>query len=194
MIPALIPSAGELLGAAFVVVAALCATTVLAAFWLRRRWARLRSVVACRSRALLEKGELWVLACPLPDRSWRSATRARRRLWRSVGAAEQAVNLARSAGAPLGDLEGLARRLHRAAIAVDASLRIAGRDHGPADHGAVFAQVHELEAAAGHIERAAATAQAWITRPETAGLVAEAEREAAAIAAAVAGPGSPFDR
>jgi len=196
MTPALISSLGEFLGgAALIVMAALCGAAIFTVLWVRRRWRRLRFVVARRSRTLAVGGAAsdrpWLLSCPLPDRRWRSVTRTRRHLWRSVAGAEQAVAAARSADAPLGDLESLVRRLHRAAAAADTSLRIARRDSGPMPASDIaFAQVEELRAAAGHIQHAAVAAHTWITRPATASLVVDAEREAAVVTAVVGGLGN----
>lgn len=50
---------------------------------------------------------------------------ARRRLWRAVTAAEQAVAQARKTGAPTGDLNSLCRRLRQAVAETDRSLAIA---------------------------------------------------------------------
>src|SRR5580700_11026181 len=50
-----------------------------------------------------------------------------RRLWRAVTAAEHAVTQARKVGAPTGDLDGLCRRLRKAATDTGRSLAMASR-------------------------------------------------------------------
>lgn len=171
---------------------------VLAAVWIRRRWRRLGLVLAGRvgmaAAGAGRKGVRWALAHPVPDARWWSAARARRQVLRAVAAAEQAVDAARAADAPVGDLPQLARRLRASADAVDASLAVAQRGawrHDGAD--GTEEQVHEVLRAAACIHEAAVVALSAGSAHRRAGLVHDAEHELAAISAgarrAVPGPG-----
>ncbi len=127
--------AGEMVAAVLLAGAALRTMMAAGVWWLRRRarrrlevlWlalaSRARGVAACAGGAGSRR--LWSL--PLPDGRWREGSRARRELWRAVGAAEHAVAAARRGGAPTGDLDGLCRRLRRAAGGADRSLAIGQR-------------------------------------------------------------------
>src|SRR5271169_928252 len=127
---------GQFLGdvAAALVVAGILAAVlggalVVGVLWLRRRWRRKRVEIALALHGLAlgaaASGARWLWTRPMPDHRWRTLQRARRDLLRASSGAEHAVLEARAAEAPLGDLEGLTRRMRRAAIDVDRSLRIA---------------------------------------------------------------------
>jgi hypothetical protein len=109
-----------------------------------------------------------------------------------VNGAEHAVRAARSAGASVGDLESLCRRLRRAATDVDRSVSIAQCDSGPTPDGVAATQLTELVTAAGRIRHAAATSLDHLSRPATSHLVDDVRREEAAMAAGVAATGDPF--
>jgi len=93
---------------------------------------------------------------PVHDPAWRRSQRARRRMHRAVEAASQAVRHADAAGAPVGDLPSVCRRLQSSAGQVDHLLRVPPL---PADPAALPADpVGEADAvavAAGRIHAAA---------------------------------------
>lgn len=194
--------AGELLAAAMIAAALLLVVTFAGVLCLRRRVRRrlegAGQVLARRAReAVADAGTAgwrWVWSLPLPDRRWRLAGRPRRQLWRAVGAAEHAVTVAHDAGAPLGELDVLCRRLRRAAGDTDRSLAIAR-------HGAVVGdglecasyQVSELVSAAGQIQAAAAAALASLSRPTVSGLADDVHREAVALTAGIASAARAFE-
>jgi hypothetical protein len=171
------------------VVLVACALTALAgALWLRRRWRRLLLVLGGRAQAAAAEagrtGWRWALAQPLPDARWRHVTRARRQVLLAVSSAERAVDAAAVAGAPVGDLPQLARRLRSAADAVDASLAVGQRDPRTRREAgeATTGQVREVLRAAACIHDAAALALTASSERERTGLVRDAERELTAIA------------
>lgn len=116
--------------------------------------------------------------------SW-PAARARRELWRSVGAAEQAVDRAARAQAPVGELPLLARRLRAAAVQVDHVLVVAGTGRGPLP-ASVAAQVRVLDDAAGRLHAAAVAAVTESALPVTRQLQDDIDLEVRAVAAGVA--------
>ncbi|MGH9092974.1 MAG: hypothetical protein ACRDZR_16600, partial [Acidimicrobiales bacterium] len=99
--------------AGLVVVGAVAA--LAGVLWLRHRWRRLRLVLAGRVQEAAgqvgRNGWRWALAQPVPDARWRAVTRSRRQVLRAAASAERAVEAATAAGAPVGDLPHLARRL-----------------------------------------------------------------------------------
>ncbi|MGH9120766.1 MAG: hypothetical protein ACRDYC_02300 [Acidimicrobiales bacterium] len=189
MTPALDLPGSDVVAAAGVAVVVCAVSALLAVWWLRRRWARVRLLLSRRLRRLLTSaggaGWRWVLSRPLPDRRWRSLQATRRRLLVAVSGSEHALGLARSAGAPLGDLESLSRRLRTSAIAVDTSLRIAQRGTGRPDELTASEHAADLIRAARHIQEAAAAAVVGSMGPATEELVEDATRELAAITAAL---------
>lgn len=174
---------------------AFIAVMVGGVWWLRRRVRRrlqlLELVGASRPRwAAASAGgtgswSLWSL--PLPDRRWWSGVRARRELWRAVGAAEHAVAAARRGGAPIGDLDGLCRRLRRAAGSADRSLAIWQRS-GVAGVGLEDAagEVNDVVSAAGQIEAVASAALASVSRPAARELADDVRAEVVALTAGIA--------
>src|SRR5215467_14203207 len=124
MLSAVAVRAGELLAAVAAAGTVLLAVSVAGLWWLQRRLRRgldgaSRAVAGRASLAVaggFRAGRRWLWSRPLPDRHWVMAAVSRRRLWRSVSAAEHAVALAGKSGAPTGDLDGLCRRLRRAAV------------------------------------------------------------------------------
>src|SRR5437899_8428836 len=136
MLASVAAHADELLAAALLAGATLVAAVAAGAVWLRRRVRRrldgLGQVLAVRAReaaamagsSLGSTRSRWLWSLPVPDRRWREGGRARRELWRAVGAAEHAVAAARRGGAPTGDLDGLCRRLRKAAGSADRRLAI----------------------------------------------------------------------
>jgi hypothetical protein len=165
-----IVGAGELL--AVVVVALLVAgsAAVVGALWLRRRWARLWTLAARHAGRLAREAStagwrrLW--SVQLPDHQWRVLHRDRRQLWRAVADTECAVQGANAAGAPLGDLASLARRLREAATKLDCTLRIAQRSTGSSpDVSSLSEEAQVLLAAAGHIRHSAAVTLTATSEP-----------------------------
>jgi hypothetical protein len=190
--------AGELLAAGLLAGAVFVAVTAAGAVWLGRRVRRrldgLGQVLVFRAReaamaggSIGSAGSRWLWSLPVPDRRWREGGRARRELWRAVGAAEHAVVAARRGGAPTGDLDGLCRRLRQAAESADRRLAIGQR---PAVSGAglepAVSEVSGLVSAAGQIQAAASAALASVSRPAARQLADDVRIEVAALAAGLA--------
>jgi hypothetical protein len=189
----------ELLAAAAAAGILLLVVAAAAGWWLRRLVRRRvealgRQFAGRASRAAAGAaggGWRWVLSRPLPDRRWAASALARRRLWRAVGAAEHAVARAREAGAPVGDLDGLCRRLREAARGVDRALVINGRTARAAAGGGTAPSligeslVGDLVAVAGRIQATASEAAAAVSRPAVSGLSGDVAREVAAVSAGI---------
>jgi len=186
---------GEVLAAGLLAVALCVAVMAAGALWLRRRVRRrlqvLGPALAGRARGAAAvaggAGSRWLWSLPAPDRRWREGGRARRELWRAVGAAEHAVAMARRAGAPTGELDGLARRLRQAAGSADRRLAI-GQRHAAAGAGLdpAVGEVSSLLTAAGQIQAAASAALASVSRPAARQLADDVHMEVAALAAGLA--------
>lgn len=160
------------------------------ALWVRRRWRRFRLLWRDGREAALgsigRSAWRWALGRPLPDRRWRAVARSRRQLLLSVSAAERAVDVAVRAGAPVGELRSLSRRLRKSADALDASLSIdQWRSARSAELPDTDRQVDDLLRAAGHIHESAARALTAVSGAVQTGLVEDAERELAAVSAGV---------
>lgn len=171
------------------VLLSLCAAATLAgALWVRRRWRRLRLLWRNGPEgALILLGRSawrWALDRPLPDRRWREVTKSRRELRLSVAAAERAVDLAEAAGAPVGELRSLSRRLRTSADALDASLAIdqwrTTRSTGMPD---IARQLDELLRASADIHESAARMLTTTSGVVQTGLLEDAQRELAAVSA-----------
>ena len=187
--------AGELLAAGLLAGAVYVVVLAAGAVWLRRRVRRrlegLSLVLASRARgaAAMAGGASWrwLWSLPVPDRRWREGGRARRELWRAVGAAEHAVAAARRGGAPTGDLDGLCGRLRQAAGSADRRLAIGQR---PAVAGAgldpAVSEVSGLLSAAGQIQAAASAALASVSRPAARQLADDVRIEVTALTAGLA--------
>ena len=195
MLSAVTVRAGELLAAVAAAATVLLALSVAGLWWLQRR---LRRALGGASRAVAGRASLaaaggfhagrrWLWSRPLPDRRWVTAAVSRRRLWRSVAAAEYAVAQAGKSGAPTGDLDGLCRRLRRAAAAADRSLAMAGHaTPSPGSPGHGSSQAAELIAAARLIQDAAASSAASMAQPAVAALADDVRREVVALSAGLA--------
>lgn len=202
MLTAVLVRAGELLAAAAIAGAVLLAVGISGVWWLKRRLrrslrgARLALGTSARKAAadgFRAGGRRWPWSPPIPDRRWLRAAVARRRLWRSVSAAEHAVAQAGKSGAPIGDLDGLCRRLHRAAKDADRSLAMAGRATPPTSSpDEASSQAAELMAAAGLIQDAAAASAASVARPTVAALADDVRREVVALWAGLASAASSY--
>ena len=105
---------------------------VIAARAARRRYRQLRHRLVLAPLVAGPRVLGYVMRSPAVSSTWWTVQVDRRRLWRSVSAAEHAVATARDAGAPVGDLPTLIRQLRRAADAVDHALVAAGRARTPA--------------------------------------------------------------
>ena len=195
MLSAVTVSAGELLAAVAAAATVLLAVSVAGLWWLQRRFRRAlggasRAVAGRASLAAaggFHAGRRWLWSRPLPDRRWVTAAVSRRRLWRSVAAAEYAVAQAGKSGAPTGDLDGLCRRLRRAAAAADRSLAMAGHaTPSPSSPGHGSSQAAELIAAARLIQDAAASSAASMAQPAVAALADDVRREVVALSAGLA--------
>jgi hypothetical protein len=191
--------AGELLAAALLAAVTLVAVVAAGAVWLwrrvRRRLDGLGQILAVRGReaaamaggSVGSAGSRWLWSLPVPDRRWREGGRARRELWRAVGAAEHAVAAARHGGAPTGDLPALCRRLRQAAGTADRRLAIGQRPAVPgAGPEAAVSEVSGLVSAAGQIQAAASAALASLSAPAAHQLAGDVRIEAEALAAGLA--------
>lgn len=187
--------ASELLAAGLLAAIVFVALVAAGGLWLRRRVRRrlqaLGPVLAGQARRTAAvadgAGSRWLWSLPVPDRRWREGGRARRELWRAVGAAEHAVAAARRGGAPTGDLDALCRRLRQAAGSADRRLAIGQR---PAVAGAgldpAVSEVSGLLSAAGQIQAAASAALASVSRPAARQLADDVRIEVTALAAGLA--------
>ena len=187
--------ASELLAAGLLAAIVFVALVAAGGLWLRRRVRRrpqaLGPVLAGQARRTAAvadgAGSRWLWSLPVPDRRWREGGRARRELWRAVGAAEHAVAAARRGGAPTGDLDALCRRLRQAAGSADRRLAIGQR---PAVAGAgldpAVSEVSGLLSAAGQIQAAASAALALVSLPAARQLADDVRIEVAALAAGLA--------
>jgi len=187
--------AAVLVGAALVAGIGLVAVMASGVWWLRRRVRRrlgvLGLVLASRPRGANPSaggaGSRLPWSLPLPDGRWWSGVRARRELWRAVGAAEHAVAAARRSGAPIGDLDGLCRRLRRAAGNADRSLAIW---QGSAVAGVgledAAGEVRDVVSAARQIQAVASAALASVSRPVARELADDVRAEVVALTAGIA--------
>ena len=187
--------AGELVVAALLAGTALLAVMAAGVWWLRRRVRRRLEVLglvrAGRTRGVYSAagpaGSRWLWSLPLPDRRWRGGVRARRELWRAVAAAEHAVAAAHRGGAPTGDLDGLCRRLRRAAGSADCSLAIWQRSAvGGAGPEHAVGEVGDVLSAARQIEAAASAALASVSHPMARELADDVRAEVVALTAGIA--------
>jgi len=191
--------AGELLAAALLAGAGCVAVVAAGAVWLRRRvrrrldglgqvlTVRAREAAAMAGSSLGSTRSRWLWSLPAPDRRWREGGRARRELWRAVGAAEHAVAAARRGGAPTGDLPALCRRLRQAAESADRHLAIGQRSAVPgAGPEPGVSEVSNLVSAAGQIQAAASAALASVSAPAAHQLAADVHIEAEALSAGLA--------
>jgi hypothetical protein len=186
MTSSVIPNLSELAAAGVVAACVLGGVAMVVAFWLRRRWGKLRRLLIGPARSLADDAGSawwrWLWSQPLPDRRWLSMHRARRRLWRALAGAEHGVAMARSSGAPLGDLVSLCRRLRQAVCDIDRSLRLAQRSTGILiDIDAIVRQAGDLTYSACLIQQAAALSLASISEPTTIDLVGDVHQELAAM-------------
>jgi hypothetical protein len=185
---------GVLVAAVLVAGLALVAVMAGGVWWLRRRVRHrlqvLGLVLPSRPRRAGAPaggaGSWWLWSLPTPDRRWWSGVRARRELWRAVGAAEHAVAAARRGGAPIGDLDGLCRRLRRAAGSADRSLAIWQRSAvaGVGLEDAV-GEVSDVVSAARQIEAVASAALASVSRPVARELADDVRVEVVALTAGI---------
>jgi len=171
--------------AAGILAAVIAGALVVGVLWLRRTWRRKRVELALTLNGLAlgaaASGARWLWTRPMPDHRWRTLQRARRDLFRASSGAERAVGEARTADASLGDLEGLARRLHRAALDVDSSLRIAQQSGAAEPVDELLRHAGELTRAGRGIQRAAAAALAALHRHTTDELVGHVRLEEQAL-------------
>jgi len=118
---------------------------------------------------------------PVTDASWRRSRRAQRSMWMAVEGSEKAVRHAEAAGAPVGDLPSLARRLHQSAGDVDRLLSL--QAHGAPGTGTdeAYAQAASVTSAAQEIHRAATVSLHRFTSPDVAAVAAATSAEVQAL-------------
>jgi hypothetical protein len=158
---------------------------VLAVRWVRRRH---RATVthntwpsdAGRS-GLREVGT--VASATLCTPGWWISQHDRRRMWRAVRGAEQAVKAAQKTGAPVGDLPTVMRQLVTAARGVDAVLRASALDASTRHE--TRAELARIESASSDVRRAALDSLRLVTNGQTDEVVAAARIERTALAAGV---------
>jgi hypothetical protein len=151
---------------------------------LKRRWRLMGAHPAVRVAA-----SAWTVASAVGSRTGRKdagwgAPRSRRELWGAVAKAESAVEEADRAGAPVGDLPDLCRRLRDAAGDVD-RLLVMGAELPVDAASSVRTQVAEVLAASANIRLAAVTATSDASAPRVSALAADADRELQCITAGV---------
>ena len=175
-----------LFGAA-AVLAALVAAGLVAWHLARRRWRVWRNRAAARTLA-----SAWALTSSLEvrrllagDLSGLSSLRVSRRLWVAVDAAQQGVDHAEAAGASVGDLPALSRRLREVATDVDRVVRLDAASGHPGRRvpDEVRHQVADVMTAARDIQVAAAAAVSDVAAPRARSLAADADQELRALAA-----------
>jgi hypothetical protein len=174
-------SVAWIIAGALIVIAALMVATAVAAFigfrLVRRKWRLVKVTVAVRTATAIWNGTETLRG------TW-NPYRARRAMWRSVTGAERAVADAERAGASMGDLPALCRRLRTGATSVDGLLDLGtGLPGGTA---AVRREVDDVMAAARGIHHAAVRAGRDVAAPGIQALLADAERELECVAEGVA--------
>ncbi len=120
----------------------------------------------------------------LADPRWWSAQLDRQRMWRSVAAATSAVERARAAGAPVGNLPRLSRRLKAAAADLDPVVALT-HHASRTDHRA-RCELRSLLEAAEELRTAAVEALHDHAQPHVADVVSSVRLEAAAFHAGLA--------
>jgi hypothetical protein len=148
------------------VLATTCTVAVLAVRAVRRTYRSARASIAGASTP-----------------GWWAAQSRRQRLWRAVTSAERALEVARAADAPVGDLPALTRQVRSAALGVDGVLRASasGGTLAPEDRAAC----DQVERAAADIRRAALSSARSVSQADTAPLLSAVQIEVAALAAGV---------
>ena len=171
------------------VVAAATVAGLVAWRALRRRWRRVASHAAVRTAAAIwattGAGQRWVPNAGADITRW-SPQRARREMRRAVGDAEAAVRSAAEAGAPVGELPDLCRRLEAGAGDVDRLLNMGAAVGLGTEAGGVHRQVAEVLAASSSIRLAAVTAASDATAPRIGSLASDADREVECLTAGLA--------
>jgi hypothetical protein len=171
--------------AATIMAAVAAGAVVAGVFWLRRTWRRKRVLLALRAQGVAvgaaAAGIRWVRTRPVPDRRWWVLQRARTGLVRASAGAEHAVREAKAARAPLGDLEGLTRRLRHAALDVDRSLKIAQQAGAAEPVDELLVHASRLATAGRQIQHAAAESLVGLHRHTTDELVDHVRVEERAI-------------
>ena len=180
-----VQTAVDLTAAAILVFALVGAFTVWrTARAARRRWQRWRRTVTMAGQVRRAPTAFAAVASlPVTDVDWWLRQRDRHRMWRSVAAAERAVQAARRADAPLGDLVVLSRQLRSTARTVDALASAGGRRPQSRQ------RVDEVVAAAASIQAAATDSLLAVSAPETTGIAAAVELEIAALRHGLAAAG-----
>jgi hypothetical protein len=165
--------------------AAVATLSVLAVRWVRRRY---RATVThdgwtgeAGRRGLREVGT--VASATLGTPGWWISQHDRRRMWRAVRGAEQAVKAAQKTGAPVGDLPTVTRQLVTAARGVDAVLRASALDASSRHE--TRAELARIESASSDVRRAALDSLRLVTNGQTDDVVAAARIERTALAAGV---------
>lgn len=155
---------------------------------IQRRWmlarSRLWALVGPRLAPSGRDVRPWSSGQPVWDPRWWATHWTRYRLWNAVTSAEQAVSDAEKAGAPVGDLPVLCRRVRAAARDLDRLLRVTpGWGEGQAGTRSTRAQVAQLVSAAESIKQTAAAGISEFGAPGVGDLADDVRREVQALRA-----------
>lgn len=154
----------------------------------QRRWmlvqVRLWEFLGPRFSLAARNGGRWSSGQPLWDARWWASQWTRHRLWTAVTSAEQSVSGAEEAGAPVGDLPVLCRRLRVAAQDLDRLMRVApGRGEGHEAARSAHDQVAQVVSAARSIQETAAAGMSEFGAPSVRDLADDVQREVHALRA-----------
>jgi len=170
----LVSSVGPFLAGAFFAFVLFAGMVAVAAYagWrvLRRRWRR-----AALHPAVRTASALWTAVAATSLGHWLSsgeagqvaAHRGSWKMWRAVGDAERAVSAATDAGAPVGDLPALVRRLHIVADEVEGIQRLAPARAGHDVAESQRQKMSDVVTAAHDIHRAAVAATGDMSDPSS---------------------------
>jgi hypothetical protein len=174
--------------AAVVVIGAAAVAGLLVWRAAKRRYRLVRNHAAAQTAVAL-----WGVASSLEARRLLSGDvrglvtlRASRRMWRAVALAERGVGHAQAAGAAVGDLPALCRRLRSVATDVDHQVQLEAAAGSPGRSEPVRRQVDDVLDAAHDIARAASVSVGEVTGPRAAELADDADREIRALSAGLA--------
>lgn len=120
-------------------------------------------------------------AANLASPRWWTVQVARRRMWQAVRGARHAVDVARRAGAPVGEFPTLARQLESSARSIDALARAKASTPGGVRR--AVAQLHRVERAACDLHHAAVESLQSVVSDDVDPLLASVHQEITAVAA-----------
>lgn len=177
---------GVIAGATFFL--ALAGLAIIVKRRIQRRWmlarTRLWGLLGPRIASSARNGRPSSLGQPVWDPRWWAGSLARYRLWSAVASAEQSVSDAEKAGAPVGDLPVLCRRLRVAAQDLDRLMRVTpGWGEGHPGSRSARGQLAQLVSAARSIQETAAAGISEFGAPSVGDLTDDVRREVQALRA-----------